>query len=297
MPSLFGSSPRAARISRTARSMRGPSNPPSPIPLTPHYLGQPAEVGENVRGLRRLEIFAGHEHRINAGLGGPPDVGDGVVAYHDRAVGRDAGQAQRLVEDLAPRLLDAEHRGGDDAVEVARPPEVLENLLELYVPVGDDVERYGESLQLLQHPDRFGVGVEGDPAPRHRRQDLGGCRDAQLPGRPLGVAALVPRELLRGAVLYVLPDVAPQAPPHRPRRPLGRQPAVAVGVGGEVLNVALHVEIHPEQRPVYVQKDAIVAHPSARFRAPSRRSQPRSCTSFAARGPSVEYKPRPRART
>src|SRR4028119_2333475 len=110
--------------------------------------------------------------------GGParPDApaarGPGPVADQAGPSGRDACQPQRLVEDLAPRLLDAEHRGGDDAIKVPHPAEVCENPLELYVPVGDHVEGDGQSLQLLEHLYRLGVWVEEDPALRHLLADL-----------------------------------------------------------------------------------------------------------------------------
>src|SRR5918997_805434 len=116
----------------TSRWRSGSSRSPEKllsIPLTPHDPGQAAEVGKDVGCLRSLPVLAGHVYGVHAGLRSPADVGDGVVADHDGPVGGDAGEPERLVEDLAPRLLDAEHRGGNDAVEVAYPAEAPEDLL------------------------------------------------------------------------------------------------------------------------------------------------------------------------
>src|SRR4028119_1350129 len=172
--------------------------------------------------------------------GGParPDApaarGPGPVADQAGPSAPPASQPQRLVEDLAPRLLDAEHRGGDDAVEVPHPAEVFQDPLELYVPVGDHVEGDEQVLQLLEHLHRLGVWVEGDPALSHLLEDLGGGRDAKLPRGLFGVTAPEPREALGGAALYALPDAPPEAPPPPPGSPLRRQTPVAFRVGREV---------------------------------------------------------------
>src|SRR5215213_8303028 len=80
---------------------------------------------------------------------------------------RDGECGLRRLEDSRVRLLDPHNPGGDHAVEVPHPAEVLEHLDEQDVPVRDYVGLEPHLPQPAQHGLRLWVWDQGGPALRH----------------------------------------------------------------------------------------------------------------------------------
>src|SRR5215203_4852414 len=141
------------RILRTARLMRGRSTSCSPGTSSGKTLQPSSKPGKLSRsGMANVASGASmFPLRSTSTVSLPPDTAD----------------SQRLLEDSRVRLLDPHNPGGDHAVEVPHPAEVLEHLDEQDVPVRDYVGLEPHLPQPAQHGLRLWVGDQGGPALRH----------------------------------------------------------------------------------------------------------------------------------
>src|SRR5215218_5509575 len=137
-------------------------------PSTLQQTRQTVQIRDGECGLRRLDVPpAVDEHRVDPYLRRTSDVRDRIVAHVDRTLPPDTADSQRLLEDSRVWLLDPHNPGGDHAVEVPHPAEVLEHLDEQDVPVRDYVGLEPHLPQPAQHGLRLWVGDQGGPALRH----------------------------------------------------------------------------------------------------------------------------------